>query len=190
MVVPPCRRLWDPRMSRLTPGPRRSPGRRSGDPQLSKKWPGSPVGDLTYRDPHLGQSSPGTPGCRAGTPRWYSTKRRARRSGAVSGSASPSPWPSHWDPLGRVAFPLGQLAFPTAATCGTDSAHRGASRSVEWTHGGGDSLAPLDPSPLARRPRRARLAPATCARRGRLALAPLPRAPPLPLRSLPTLMRK
>ena len=73
MVVPPCRRLWDPRMSRCTPGPRRSPGRRCGDPNLSKKCSGSPVGDLTYRDPHLGQSSPGTPGCRAGTPRWYST---------------------------------------------------------------------------------------------------------------------
>ena len=73
MVVPPCRRLWDPRMSRLTPRPRRSPGRRSGDPHLSKKCSGSTVGDLTYQDPHLGQSSPGTPACRAGTPRWYST---------------------------------------------------------------------------------------------------------------------
>ena len=52
--------------------------------------------------------------------------------------------------------------------------------------GGGDSLAPLGPSRLARRPRRGRLAPATCARRGRLAPAPLPRAPPLPPRSLPS----
>ena len=67
-------------------------------------------------------------------------------------------------------------------------ARGGNSRSGKWAHGGGDSLAPLGPSPLARRPRRARLAPATCARRGRLALAPLPRAPPAPLppRSLPT----
>jgi len=73
MVVPPCRRLWDPRMSRLTPGPRRSPGRRSGDPHSSKNSWGSTLGHFTYRDPHLGQSSPGTPGCRAGTPRWYST---------------------------------------------------------------------------------------------------------------------
>ena len=70
---PPCRRLWDPRMSRLTPGPRRSPGRRSGDPHSSKNSWGSTLGHFTYRDPHLGQSSPGTPGCRAGTPRWYST---------------------------------------------------------------------------------------------------------------------
>ena len=51
---------------------------------------------------------------------------------------------------------------------------------------GGDSLAPLGPSPLARRPRRARLAPATCARRVRLAHAPLPRPAPLPPRSLPS----
>ena len=54
----------------------------------------------------------------------------------------------------------------------------------------GDSLELVSPTrappPLARRPRRARLAPATCARRGRLALAPLPRAPPLPPRSLPS----
>jgi len=75
MVVPPCRRLWDPRMSRLTPGPRRSPGRRSGDPHSSKNSWGSTLGHFTYRDPHLGQLSPGTPGCRAGTPRWYSTVR-------------------------------------------------------------------------------------------------------------------
>ena len=76
MVVPPCRRLWDPRMSRLTPGPRRSPGRRSGDPHSSKNSWGSTLGHFTYRDPHLGQLSPGTPGCRAGTPRWYSTMHR------------------------------------------------------------------------------------------------------------------
>ena len=73
---PPCRRLWDPRMSRLTPGPRRSPGRRSGDPHSSKNSWGSTLGHFTYRDPHLGQLSPGTPGCRAGTPRWYSTMHR------------------------------------------------------------------------------------------------------------------
>eukprot|EP00964_Phaeocystis_antarctica_P073459 scaffold45053_cov45-Phaeocystis_antarctica.AAC.3 len=73
MVVPPCRRLWDPRMSRLPPRPRRSPGRRPGDPHSSKNSCGPPLGHFTYRDPHLGQSSPGTPGCRAGTPRWYST---------------------------------------------------------------------------------------------------------------------
>ena len=43
MVVPPCRRLWDPRMSRLPPGPRRSPGRR----------PGTPTRRKILGDPHL-----------------------------------------------------------------------------------------------------------------------------------------
>ena len=86
MVVPPCRRLWDPRMSRLARGPRRSPGRRSGDPQLSENSRGPTFGRFTYRDPHLGQSSPGTPGCRAGTPRWYSTVAKLGQGRAPSPS--------------------------------------------------------------------------------------------------------
>ena len=88
-------------------------------------------------------------------------------------------------PLG---FTRGRLARPAEATRGTDSAHTPRGNSLGRVgHQGGDSLAPLAPSPLARRPCRARLAPATCARRGRLALVPLRRAPPLPLRSLPTM---
>ena len=73
MVVVPCRRLWDPRSSRLRRGPSRAPRRHPRDPHLSKKSRGSTIGHSTSGDPHLGQSPPGTPGCRAGTPRWYST---------------------------------------------------------------------------------------------------------------------
>ena len=74
MVVVPCRRLWDPRSSRLRRGPSRAPRRHPRDPHLSKKSRGSTIGHSTSGDPHLGQSPPGTPGCRAGTPRWYSTE--------------------------------------------------------------------------------------------------------------------
>ena len=76
MVVVPCRRLWDPRSSRLRRGPSRAAKRHPRDPHLSKKSRGSTIGHSTSGDPHLGQSPPGTPGCRAGTPRWYSTRRR------------------------------------------------------------------------------------------------------------------
>ena len=98
MVVPPCRRLWDPRMSRLTPGPRRSPGRRSGDPHASKNSSGSTLGHFTYRDPHLGQSSPGTPGCRAGTPRWYSTATGTRPGGVRALDCSKRLAGASWSP--------------------------------------------------------------------------------------------
>ena len=50
MVVPPCRRLWDPRMSRLTPGPRRSPD----------GAPGTPICRKSARDPQLGALLIGT----------------------------------------------------------------------------------------------------------------------------------
>ena len=63
---------WGTHGCRAARGPRRSPGRRSGDPQVSENSRGPTFGRFTDRDPHLGQSSPGTPGCRAGTPRWYS----------------------------------------------------------------------------------------------------------------------
>ena len=98
---------------------------------------------------------------------------------------------------GRLGFLLGRLGpFPKgdSARHTGDSTHRGQlaeptrrqGRQLARSSGpaGGDSLAPLGSSPLARRPRRGRLAPATRARRGRLAPAPLPCAPPLPPRSL------
>ena len=37
MVVPPCRRLWDPGLPAFTRGPRVSPRRRCGDLKLTKK---------------------------------------------------------------------------------------------------------------------------------------------------------
>eukprot|EP00964_Phaeocystis_antarctica_P015936 scaffold8826_cov63-Phaeocystis_antarctica.AAC.1 len=82
----------------------------------------------------------------------------------------------------------GKTSGATANSCGDSRFRlgaRGGNSPGRLGHQGSASLAPLGPSPLARRPRRARLAPATCARRVRLALAPLPRAPPLPPRSLP-----
>jgi len=98
--------------------------------------------------------------------------------------------------LGRLGpFPKGDWALHTgdSAHTGGDSRNRLSAPGAATLHAGasvgprmGDSLAPLAPSPLARRPRRARLGPATCARRGRLALSPLPCAPPLPVRPLPT----
>ena len=132
----------------------------------------------------------------------------ARRSHSpLAGSHSPSPVPTRRHPglplalftwrLGTRLGRLGPFSKGHSALHTGDTARRG--RLAEPTArqgrqlagasrptGGGDSLAPLGPSPFARRPRRARLAPATCARRGRLALAPLSRAPPLPPRFLPT----
>ena len=113
---PPCRRLWDPRMSRLTPGPRRSPGRRSGDPHSSKNSWGSTLGHFTYRDPHLGQLSPGTPGCRAGTPRWYSTNSQLH---PLQPAAPPTPFAAATR-APSVSLILGHCASPRCASrrCG------------------------------------------------------------------------
>ena len=64
MVVVPCRRLWDPRSSRLRRGPSRSPRRHPRDPHSSKKSRGSTNGHTLLLGTHtwLGQSPPGTPG--------------------------------------------------------------------------------------------------------------------------------
>ena len=94
-------------------------------------------------------------------------------------------WERDWDVFQKATG----IHTRATRTTGGDSRNRlgarGGNSPGRLGHQGGDSLAPLGPSPLARRPRRSRLAPATCARRVRLALAPLPRAPPLPRRSLP-----
>ena len=131
-------------------------------------------------------------------------RRRARANAALAeplaGSHSPSPVSTRRRRGPTRPFPRGDWDFfpskmPLRFIHGR-LGPRGNSRNGLGARGGnslgrvrgptgGDSLAPLAPSPLARRPRRARLAPATCARRGRLALAPLPRASPLPLRPLP-----
>ena len=47
MVVVPCRRLWDPRSSRLRRGPSRAAKRHPRDPHLSKKSRGSTIGHST-----------------------------------------------------------------------------------------------------------------------------------------------
>ena len=99
-------------------------------------------------------------------------------------------WERDWDVFQKATG----IHTRATRTTGGDSRNRlgarGGNSPGRLGHQGGDSLAPLGPSPLARRPRRSRLAPATLARRGRLARSPLPRAPPLPLRSLPTAKRR
>ena len=82
---------WGTHGCRLARGPSRSPGRRkisSGNPQVSENSRGPTFGRFSDRDPHLGQirrgpqdvaRSPGTPGCRAGTPGRYSTLAYAVR---------------------------------------------------------------------------------------------------------------
>ena len=91
-------------------------------------------------------------------------------------------------PTRAFHVPTGNTSGATGNSCGDSRFRlgaRGGNSPGRLGHQGSASLAQLGPSPLARRPRRARLAPATCVRRVRLALAPLPRAPPLPPRSLP-----
>ena len=95
---------------------------------------------------------------------------------------------SHWDrewrewdqATGRLARACGEWGLSNRRL----GARGGKSRGRVGPRGG-DSLVPFARAPLASRPPVVPLAPATCARRGRLARSPLPRAPPLPLRSLP-----